>query len=346
MSFTTAATPLRVRGMEAGQTLQYAQVRYFSKLWTEKVHLWDINKKCKTNYAKNFVWLFNTNYFLSCFSFCHKPKSSSPNRTERMGHVWPSVRFLTWNTLLHTALLFSQYIFTVSLSIPLFSKVLLMGIMLETAQHHQSKCHKVRVMFVFLPDADTLPEENCTNSYHKILRWFKQNMCSLQVVPINIPAEAMRVYLQDNVISLLPPWIFSNLSECQSLHLERNEISSVEKGSFVGLTDLQNLFLDWNPIVHISEGSFDSLHSIRMIGLKNILLTSLHPNLFVNLPRHPMNLALSGPSNNWKCSSLCWLKFEEIHQTVVWDSGDFPTCGDGEDWKFLVCGDPGESEKD
>ncbi len=200
------------------------------------------------------------------------------------------------------------------------------------------------VTFLFA-DADEIPQENYINGYNKLNRWFNKNMCNLQVVPSNIPAEAVRVYLQENVISLLPPGVFSKLSECQLLHLQRNEISSVEKVSFIGLRQLHQLYLDGNPISHISEGSFDNLYSIRMIGLKNTPLQTLHPNLFVNLPRYPLQLGLSGPGNKWLCKSLCWLKLEEIHNTVVWENLEIPICLDGGNWSSLQCGDPGESCK-
>ncbi len=168
-------------------------------------------------------------------------------------------------------------------------------------------------------------------------------MCNLQVVPSNIPAEAMRVYLQDNVITLLAPGVFSHLWECQSLHLERNKISSIYEGSFIGLRQLHQLHLDGNPIIHISEGSLNHLQSIGMISLKNVHLQILHPSFFVNLPRFPLQLALSGHGSKWNCKSLCWLKYEEYHKTVVWKSQELPTCRHGKDWNSLQCGQPGES---
>ncbi len=198
--------------------------------------------------------------------------------------------------------------------------------------------------YVVSTEAETSPSANHTNAYDEIQRWFKRNMCNLQVVPNNIPAEALRVYLQDNNIIYLPPGVFSNLSKSHILHLERNKISSIERESFIGLTKLKRLYLGWNPIFLIFESAFDNLHSIKMIGLNNIPLTFLPSNLFLNLPRKPLGLALSGPANQWECNSLCWLKFEEFHETVVWESvGKFPTCADVEDWSLLQCGHPGKN---
>ncbi len=196
----------------------------------------------------------------------------------------------------------------------------------------------------YCPGRDETREENSIDGYNEINLHFKRSQCCLTFVPYDIPAAAVNVDLQDNMITFVPDGVFRHLSQCQTLHLNKNQISSIWQQTFTGLQHLENLFLQDNPISTISDKAFDSFYFIRVIWLSNTELTYVNPNLFVNLPRHPLNFSLSSRTDNWNCSSLCWLKHEEQHGTVVWGhSGLPPSCALGEDWEFLQCRNPGES---
>ena len=171
--------------------------------------------------------------------------------------------------------------------------------------------------------------------------------------------------LEFNYISQLSEGIFGTLNSLEVLYLYRNFISTIEEGAlripslkeldlsynqittvetvFFGMFSLQELSLDHNQISHIEGGSFVSLYSLTELYLHNNSMTSLSPDLFINMPR-PLKLILSIPdfenTNMWNCSSLCWLKHEEQHKTV----GDYflPICTTGGDWSSLQCGDSGK----
>ncbi len=192
----------------------------------------------------------------------------------------------------------------------------------------------------FFAAADLAPKGNFKNGYDPMKRWYKRNMLNLPAVPHDIPTSALRIYLQDNYITHLPPGTFANVPECVYLHLERNKIVLIYKKSFSGLKNLGSLYLHWNPIINVAGGSFDPLYSLKVLWLSNTRLAILDPNLFINLPRYPLKLVLSSSTpvevSQWNCSSLCWLKHEEHHGTVNWGAQEStPSCASGDDWSSL-----------
>ncbi len=50
----------------------------------------------------------------------------------------------------------------------------------------------------------------------------------------------------------------------------------------------------------------------------------------------------SKSNNLWNCSSLCWLKHEELHGTVTLKLELSPVCAIGGEWETLSCGAAGE----
>ncbi len=173
-------------------------------------------------------------------------------------------------------------------------------------------------------------------------QWFKRDLCCLTVVPNVIPAEAVQVDLQDNIIASLPDRIFYHLSWCQILHLDHNQILLVHKQSFMGLSRLEKLYLHDNPMSSVAVHSFDFLYFLKHLWLHNTQLKTMSPNLFTNLPR-PLSLTLSSPLYQLSCSSMCWLKHEEQHGTVEWGfQGLPPFCTEGKDWNSYQCGNPGK----
>ncbi len=128
-----------------------------------------------------------------------------------------------------------------------------------------------------------------------------------------------KLNLESNQVVYIEDQSFGDLVSLQILNLNRNRISTLQPGIFTGLNDLMELHLKDNNISRIQEGTLDSLHAIQMISLSNNKLTTISPEVFINLPR-PVNLVLretTADTNPWNCSSLCWLKHEELHGTAT-----------------------------
>ncbi len=215
----------------------------------------------------------------------------------------------------------------------------------------------------------------CEKSYYSSSdRVYKGYKKGLTHVPPDIPPEAKKVELNGNSISRVPAGVFNRLTQCVSLKLDGNDISVIEKhafrgminlnkftmvnnelsiiqqGSLYGLFYLQTLYLSDNQINTIEEGAFDSLHSLMQVWLMNNPLTTLSPDLFINTLRllNPIKLTLSSfraKTDDWDCSSLCWLMHENWHRII---SNQFvgvpknPVCADGSAWEWLQCGYAGE----
>ncbi len=159
------------------------------------------------------------------------------------------------------------------------------------------------------------------------------------------------LYLFRNEISRIQEGALFGLDRLKQLFLSSNQISVIETKSFSGMFSLEMLFLEHNQISYVEEGAFDSLYSLRFLTLVTNNLTTLSPDLFINMPRPlempgPLVLLLSAvdteDTNQWNCSSLCWLKHEEYFGTVT----DFalPRCYSTEFvWSALECGDNGKN---
>ncbi len=160
-------------------------------------------------------------------------------------------------------------------------------------------------------------------------------------------SQCLLLSLDNNDITTIPTGLFYHMILCESLSLARNQITILKTGAFDGLQSLKHLSLENNQISSITDGAFDSLFSINTIRLFRNRLRTLSPDVFINLPRHPLELALSWEleeyTNQWDCSSLCWLKHEEHHKSVEWwyFRKSYPRCTVGGNWSSLQCGDPG-----
>ncbi len=164
------------------------------------------------------------------------------------------------------------------------------------------------------------------------------------------------LHLSQNKISILPEGLFMGLKKLRQIILTDNQISVIQLRLFAGLFQLTDLSLNINQITYIEEGTFDSLFSTQTVSMEENRLTTLSPDVFLNLPRQRLQLFLSRPfafgTNMWDCSSLCWLKHEEHHGTIIWSQWVFngqprmavPRCAEG-DWSSLQCGDPGKWDK-
>ncbi len=157
------------------------------------------------------------------------------------------------------------------------------------------------------------------------------------------------IWADANRISRVEPGAFAEQGNLEVLSMDHNQIQSLDAEMFQGLEKLETLWVRQNRISELPVGVFDSLPSARRFQLEDNLLTTLSPHVFVNQPR-PLELALSEggqggeDTNTWDCSSLCWLKHEEEHKTLVWVYNHSPQCAEGGDWSTLQCGDKGEYE--
>ncbi len=197
------------------------------------------------------------------------------------------------------------------------------------------------VLVILLPggDAACTEQRECRNEYTSDRRFYRI-FWGLTEVPSDIPAEALMVDLYKNAITSIPTGVFNHLTQCTYLRLGSNQIASVPEAAFQGMVSLKEL----NQIANIEEGTFDHLQSLKILWLYNNNLTSLSPDVFINLLR-PLELSLSYISrdtNQWNCPSLCWLKHEEQHGTVTWWGRLLPRCADHGDWASLQCGDVGK----
>ncbi|XP_072220931.1 leucine-rich repeat, immunoglobulin-like domain and transmembrane domain-containing protein 3b [Leuresthes tenuis] len=106
----------------------------------------------------------------------------------------------------------------------------------------------------------------------------------LSAVPINVPADTVKLRLEKTLISRVPRAAFYNLSELRFLWLTYNSITSVHPSSFVNLKALRELRLDGNLLTTFPwEGLRDMPH-LQTLGLHNNRLSSLpaHAALFLH----------------------------------------------------------------
>ncbi len=190
----------------------------------------------------------------------------------------------------------------------------------------------------------------CVNEYNSTTKRYSVVWWGITEVPNDIPAETLQVHIGGNRITHLAVGVFSHLSQCTLLEVSHNYITMIKEGAFIGLHELQYLYLQGNQIILVEVGAFDPLQSVHKgeIHLEGNRLRTLSPHLFTNLSR-PITLDLTfheekRQTNQWNCVTLCWMKHEEQHGTIVWtDGSSYPMCADGSDWKMFDCQDPGQS---
>ncbi|XP_075304667.1 leucine-rich repeat, immunoglobulin-like domain and transmembrane domain-containing protein 3b [Odontesthes bonariensis] len=119
------------------------------------------------------------------------------------------------------------------------------------------------------------------NRKHKLVQCSDPGLSS---VPINVPADTVKLRLEKTLISRVPRAAFYNLSELRFLWLTFNSITSVHPSSFVNLKALRELRLDGNLLTTFPwEGLRDMPH-LQTLGLHNNRLSSLpaHAALFLH----------------------------------------------------------------
>ncbi|KAI3368050.1 hypothetical protein L3Q82_026873 [Scortum barcoo] len=105
----------------------------------------------------------------------------------------------------------------------------------------------------------------------------------ISAVPINVPADTVKLRLEKTLISRLPRAAFYNLSELRFLWLTYNSIISIHPSSFVNLKALRELRLDGNLLTSFPWEGLRDMPRLQTLGLHNNRLSSLpaHASLFL-----------------------------------------------------------------
>ena len=73
--------------------------------------------------------------------------------------------------------------------------------------------------------------------------------------------------LSNNHITVLPPFVFANLSRLATLIVSYNKLQCIQERSFAGLKNLRILSLHGNDISTIPEFAFDDKDSITHLAI-------------------------------------------------------------------------------
>lgn len=110
---------------------------------------------------------------------------------------------------------------------------------------------------------------------------------NLKVIPRDAFVLASKLIVLDltlNKIETVEGGAFNGLTRLKNLYLDRNQITTLKRDVFADCSQLIELYLNDNRISAIEEGTFD-LPELKILSIKNNLLRSLPPNVFVNAPK-------------------------------------------------------------
>ncbi|XP_041668182.1 leucine-rich repeat, immunoglobulin-like domain and transmembrane domain-containing protein 3b [Cheilinus undulatus] len=102
-------------------------------------------------------------------------------------------------------------------------------------------------------------------------------------VPVNIPADTVKLRLEKTLISRVPRAAFFNLSDLRFLWLNYNSITAIHPSSFVNLKALRELRLDGNLLTSFPWEGLRDMPRLQTLSLHNNRLSSLpaHASLFL-----------------------------------------------------------------
>ncbi|XP_068451597.1 leucine-rich repeat, immunoglobulin-like domain and transmembrane domain-containing protein 3b [Clinocottus analis] len=106
----------------------------------------------------------------------------------------------------------------------------------------------------------------------------------ISAVPINVPADTVKLRLEKTLISRVPRAAFYNLSELRFLWLTYNSITSIHPSSFVNLKALRELRLDGNLLTSFPWEGLRDMPRLQTLGLHNNRLSSLPAHAALFLP--------------------------------------------------------------
>ncbi|XP_061553320.1 leucine-rich repeat, immunoglobulin-like domain and transmembrane domain-containing protein 3b isoform X2 [Phycodurus eques] len=103
-------------------------------------------------------------------------------------------------------------------------------------------------------------------------------------VPINVPADTVKLRLEKTLITRVPRAAFFNLSELLFLWLSYNSITTIHPSSFVNLRALRELRLDGNHLTAFPWEGLRDMPRLQMLSLHNNRLSSLSSHAALFLP--------------------------------------------------------------
>nr|XP_057933426.1 leucine-rich repeat, immunoglobulin-like domain and transmembrane domain-containing protein 3b [Doryrhamphus excisus] len=106
----------------------------------------------------------------------------------------------------------------------------------------------------------------------------------IAAVPLNVPADTVKLRLEKTLITKVPRAAFYNLSELLFLWLTYNSIASIHPSSFVNLKALRELRLDGNLLTAFPWEGLRDMPRLHTLGLHNNRLSSLPSHAAVFLP--------------------------------------------------------------
>ena len=113
---------------------------------------------------------------------------------------------------------------------------------------------------------------------------FNQNIANLSDVISTMPRNITSIILCKNMIKVIPPGSFGQLTELKKLDLSQNKLVSLQGGEFRGLNLLDFLNLTCNNISHIHADAFEGLASLKTLLLTHNMLAGHFIFLFKPLP--------------------------------------------------------------
>nr|XP_008298093.1 PREDICTED: uncharacterized protein LOC103370733 [Stegastes partitus] len=131
-----------------------------------------------------------------------------------------------------------------------------------------------------------LPQELLIQFYTAVIEAVLLVQCSnpgISAVPINVPADTVKLRLEKTLITKVPRAAFYNLSELRFLWLNYNSITSIHPSSFVNLKAIRELRLDGNLLTSFPWEGLRDMPLLQTLGLHNNRLSNLpaHASLFL-----------------------------------------------------------------
>uniref|UniRef100_G1PAC2 Ig-like domain-containing protein n=1 Tax=Myotis lucifugus TaxID=59463 RepID=G1PAC2_MYOLU len=138
------------------------------------------------------------------------------------------------------------------------------------------------VVLSFLEGVSCLCPSQCTCDYHGRndgtgSRSVLCNDLDMNELPLNFPADTVKLRIEKTVIRTIPADAFYYLVELQYLWVTYNSVSSLEASSFYNLGQLHELRLDGNSLAAFPWASLLYMPHLRILDLHNNQITSV-PN--------------------------------------------------------------------
>jgi hypothetical protein len=107
---------------------------------------------------------------------------------------------------------------------------------------------------------------------------------SLTLVPANVTNNTVMIDISFNIISILRNRDFVHLTHLKTIFLNNNDISQLEPYVFYQTKNLLHLYLNDNKIVDINFSVFQSSKNLRYLYLQNNRIRHIQPQLFKHNP--------------------------------------------------------------